>query len=222
MAAVARIAVFFAGMGAAGAAFGQAPVAVVEDVQGKPAGVELMDYVAAGQKIALGSGDTIVLGYIKSCWRETITGGTVTVGAEQSMVEGGTVDRTRAACDGGRIDLAPAQAKKAGGMVYRDLPGTRPRFTLYGTSPLIEAKGGGMLVIERTDQRGERHEVNIDPSALLRGAFYDFAKDDRQLTPGGTYRARLGEQQIVFRVDPLAKPGRTAIIGRLIRFTPPG
>ena len=220
MTAVARIAIFLAGAFAAGSAFAQAPVAVVEDVQGKPAGVELMDYVTPGQKIALGSGDTIVLGYVKSCWRETISGGTVTVGAEQSAVVGGKVVRTKVACDGGKISLAPPQAGKAGGMVFRDAPGTRPQFILYGSSPLIEAKGGGTLVIERTDQRGERHEVNIASGALLRGSFYDFAKDDRQLTPGGTYRARLGAQQIVFKIDPLAKPGRTAIIGRLIRFAP--
>ena len=37
--------------------------------------------------IKLGPRDTIVLGYLKSCWRETITGGTVTVGAEQSEVK---------------------------------------------------------------------------------------------------------------------------------------
>ncbi len=220
MTAGVRVAIILAVMASAGSAFAQAPVAVVEDVQGKPAGVELMDYVTAGQKIALGAGDSIVLGYVKSCWRETITGGSVTVGAEQSTVEGGKVERTKVACDGGKISLAPPQAGKAGGMVFRDAPGTRPQFILYGSSPLIEAKGGGKLVIERTDQRGERHEVNIASGALLRGSFYDFAKDDKQLTPGGTYRARLGTQQIVFRVDPLAKPGRTAIIGRLIRFAP--
>ena len=220
MTAGARIAILVASAFAAGSAFAQAPVAVVEDVQGKPAGVELMDYVIPGQKIALGAGDTVVLGYVKSCWRETISGGTVTVGAEQSTVEGGKVERTKVACDGGKISLAPPQAGKAGGMVFRDMPGTRPQFILYGSSPLIEAKGGGTLVIERTDRRGERHEVKIASGALLRGSFYDFAKDERQLSPGGIYRARLGSQQIVFKVDPLAKPGRTAIIGRLIRFAP--
>lgn len=220
MTAAARIAILLAGTCAAGSAFAQAPVAVVEDVQGKLPGVELMDYVSAGQKIALGPGDTVVLGYVKSCWRETITGGAVTVGDEQSTVDGGKVERAKVGCDGGKISLAPPQAKKAGGMVFRDLPGTKPQFILYGSSPLIEAKDGGTLVIERTDQRGERHEVTIASGALLRGSFYDFAKDDKQLTPGATYRARLGSQQIVFKVDPLAKPGRTAVIGRLIRFAP--
>jgi hypothetical protein len=101
--------------------------------------------------------------------------------------------------------------------VFRD----RPRqITLFGLSPLIEAKGGGTLVIERVDQPGERHEVTIAANSLLRGAFYDFAKDDKRLAPGGTYRAKLGAQQIVFKIDPLAQPGRTPIIGRLLRFAP--
>lgn len=50
-----------------------------------------MDYVEPGQVIRLGAADGLVLGYLKSCWRETITGGTVTVGTEQSQVAGGEV-----------------------------------------------------------------------------------------------------------------------------------
>src|SRR5262249_33800997 len=66
---------------------GQAPVAVVEDVQGKVSGAELMDYVVPGQVIKLSAGSSIVIGYMKSCWRETISGiGTVIVGTEESSV----------------------------------------------------------------------------------------------------------------------------------------
>jgi hypothetical protein len=70
-----------------------AQVALVEDVNSKSAGVQSMDYVAAGKQIRLGNQDTLVLSYLKSCWRETIAGGTVTVGAEQSDVAGGHVER---------------------------------------------------------------------------------------------------------------------------------
>ena len=34
-----------------------------------------MDYVSAGKIIKLGPKGQVVLGYMKSCWRETITGG---------------------------------------------------------------------------------------------------------------------------------------------------
>ena len=58
-------------------ALAETPVAVVEDVKGKPSGVEFMDYVVPGKVIRLGPNDSIVLGYLASCWRETITGGTM-------------------------------------------------------------------------------------------------------------------------------------------------
>src|ERR1700753_2685392 len=70
-----------------GAAMAQSPVAVVEDVQGKVTGAEFMDYVAPGAVIKIGADGKVVLGYMKSCRRETITGiGTVIVGADESMV----------------------------------------------------------------------------------------------------------------------------------------
>ena len=62
--------VVFAGLTGPGAA--QAPVAVVEEVQGTVTGVEFMDYVAPGKVIKLGPNGSVVLGYMKSCWRETI------------------------------------------------------------------------------------------------------------------------------------------------------
>src|SRR5437879_10238705 len=76
----------------------QSPAAVVEEVKGNPVGVEFMDYVAPGKVIRLGPQDSIVLGYMKSCWRESITGGTVTVGTEKSEVESGKVERTKTEC----------------------------------------------------------------------------------------------------------------------------
>ena len=101
-------------------ALAQAPVALVEEVRGRPAGIELMDYVSAGKVIKLGRQDSIVLGYLRSCWHETITGGTVIVGAEQSDVRGGEVVRSKVKCDGGNIALTPGQANQSAGTSYRD------------------------------------------------------------------------------------------------------
>src|SRR6202795_4885386 len=86
-----------------GLAAAQAPVAVVEEVQGKVTGVEFMDYVAPGKVIKLGPAGVVVLGYMKSCWRETITGaGTVIVGAEESIVHLGDVKAGKVQCDSGQ------------------------------------------------------------------------------------------------------------------------
>jgi hypothetical protein len=210
-----------------GTASAQAPVAVVEDVTGNPAGVEFMDYVPAGKVIRLGPKDAVVLGYMKSCWRETITGGTITVGEEQSTVTDGRIQREKVSCDT-KMQMTQAQASKSGAMVFRAppkpvaAPGALPaaQLRLYGLSPVVEVKGGGKLVIERLDQTGERHEVTIVGQQLLRGSFYDFAKAEKALEAGGLYRASVGTQQIVFKVDPYARPGQAPVVGRLLRFEP--
>ena len=100
----------------------QSPVAIVEDVSDRAAGVEFMDYVAKGKVIKLSGGGKLVLGYLKSCWRETITGATVTVEFEKSRVQGGNVDREKVACDAGRMQLTAETASKGGAMVFREVP----------------------------------------------------------------------------------------------------
>ncbi|HTP84005.1 MAG TPA: hypothetical protein VMQ11_13730 [Alphaproteobacteria bacterium] len=199
----------------------QAPVAVVEDVNSKSAGVEFMDYVAPGKVIRLGAADTLVLGYMNSCWQESITGGTVTVGATQSSVAGGKVQREKTACDGGKMQLSEQQASKSGAVVFRSAPkpsAMQPQLTLYGLSPVVDVKGGGHLVIERLDRPGERVETDIAAHQMFRGSFYDFAKAGQALKAGGVYRASVGARQIVFKVDPEAQAGNAPIIGRLLRF----
>jgi hypothetical protein len=206
-------------------ALAQAPVALVEEVVGKPPGVEFMDYVAAGKVIKLGPRDSIVLGYLKTCWRETIRGGTVTVGPAQSEVQGGAVDRVRVECDGGRMELAAAQAKQSAAAVVRKVTTPRtvpkPQFTIYGRTPIVELKGGGKLVIERVDvANGERLEFTISRIELVRGAFYDLVRTGTSLKAGGIYRATVGDQQIVFDVAKDAKEGAEPLAGRLLRFQP--
>src|SRR5665647_3958530 len=98
--------------GLAASAAAQAPVAIVEDTQGKVEGVELMDYVAPGKVIKLGPKATVVLGYFKSCWRETIAGGTVVVGTEESLVHLGDVQRVKVECDGGTVQFSDREASQ--------------------------------------------------------------------------------------------------------------
>jgi hypothetical protein len=204
-------------------------VALVENVIGNPAGVELMDYLEAGKTIALGPRDTIVLSYMSSCVRETITGGTVTVGTDQSEVQAGRVARSTVSCEVGKMLLAADQAVQFGGRIFRSPPPAKqaaedsiPQFTLYGRSPIVELKAPGKLMIERIDQASEPYVVNVENEDLLRGRFYDFAKRGRNLAAGGIYRVSLGGQEIVFKVDSHAKPGNTPILGRLLRFGSPG
>lgn len=208
-------------------AWAQAPVAVVEDVSGKTAGVEFMDYVAAGKVIKLGPRDTLVLGYLKSCWRETISAGTVTIGTEQSEVQNGKVERTRVKCDGGQMNLSPEQAVQSAGVISRSISGSQadaeparlpqPQVRLYGRIPVVEVRGTGKLLIERLDEPGEHYDIAIASRELVRGAFFDLAKSRRILAPGGLYRATFGSKQVVFAVDPNASAS-APLLARLLRL----
>ncbi|TPQ39110.1 hypothetical protein C2U70_07740 [Bradyrhizobium guangdongense] len=208
------------------AAAAQAPVAIVEDVQGKVVGVEFMDLVAPGKVIKLGPGASVVLGYMKSCWRETITGGTAVVGAEQSMVHLSDVQRVKVECDVNAIKLSDREASQSAATTFRAMgPGQQaptvptPQLTLYGLSPVVEIKSvSGTLIIERVDVQGERYVVTIKKDVLLRGKFYDFIKTQTSLTPGGIYTASLSGRKLTFKIDSGAKAGPTPLIGRLLRM----
>lgn len=217
--AFALAALFGSGAGAAA----QTPVAVVEDVASKSAGVSFMDYVVAGQVIKLAPKDTLTLGYMKSCWRETITGGTVVAGAEQSMIHQGEIARVRVDCDAGRMQLTDRQASESAATVFRGMTPAQqaalpPQITLFGLSPVVEANARDALVIERLDQPGERYEAAANDKSRVRGRFYDLAKAGKALAPGGLYVASAGQRKIVFKIDPAAKPGDAPVIGRLLRL----
>lgn len=208
---------------AASAAAPQSPVAVIGDITGGPASVQAMDYVDAGQVIELGQQDTVVIGYLKSCWHETITGGAITVGTVQSEVRGGRVERSRTPCDTGQMLLTAQLANTSAGAAIRTAPTggpPQPEFTLYGLSPVVEVRPSGTLVIERIDQPGERHEITLAADRLVRGAFLDLARVGIVLSPGGIYRAKAGAQEMVFQIDPSATAGQAPLIGRLIRLQP--
>ena len=106
---------------ATSAASAASPVALIEDLSGNPAALEVMDYLETGQVIRLGARETLVLSYLNSCTRETITGGTVTVGTEQSKVVSGKVERTEVRCDRARDSASAEYVIQSSGHVFRGL-----------------------------------------------------------------------------------------------------
>lgn len=218
------IAVGFGLLALAGPAAAEVPVAVVEEVQGKVTGAEFMDYLTPKAVIKLGPGGSVTISYMKSCQRETINGlGTVIIGTDESFVQFADVKREKTDCDSTQSHATTKATSEAAATVLRSLasdksgPKIKTQLTLYGSSPMVEAKGKGTLVIERLDVRGERQQVELNGNQA-RGKFYDFAGTSRALTPGGIYSASFGTSKIVFLVDANAKPGPTPIVGRLIRL----
>jgi hypothetical protein len=201
----------------------QAPVAIVEDVKGNVVGAEFMDYVSPGQIIKLGATGSIVLGYMTSCRRETITGGVVVVGTEESKVQFAQIERTKVDCDLNRAQVSDRETNQSAATTFRGIDSGRrtlaPRqLRIYGLSPVVETTLRGNLIIERTDLPGERHEVRLGATSLTKGRFYDFAAVGTSLVPGGTYAAVLGSSRTIFTVDPLARPGAAPIISRLLHL----
>jgi len=197
------------------------PMALVEDVKSTTAGVEFMDYVGNGQVITLAPRDVLVLSYLKSCEHETITGGTVTVGMERSEVRDGRVVRTKVACDDGRVRLSSAEASQSAATAFR-LQSANIRPVLYAQAPVVQLPrdlppDDRVLRIERKDRPGERHDFQVDDATAAAG-FYDLARLNIYLAPGGTYDASIGGHKLTFRVDRKAKSGRTAIVSRLVRM----
>ena len=98
-------------------------IALVESLTGNPSGVEVMDYVRAGQIIRLGPHQTIVLSYMASCVRETIRAGPSPLG------------RSGAKCN---LDMSE---------------GSRVTAIVAGWSPRAKRPtGGGVFAAQRTDR----------------------------------------------------------------------
>ncbi|QQO13593.1 hypothetical protein JJB99_30000 [Bradyrhizobium diazoefficiens] len=204
-------------------ALAETPAAIVEDVQGKVDGIAFMDYVAPGKIIKLGPKAGITLSYLKSCQRETISEGVVLVGAEESTVQLGEVKREKVPCDTNAAKLSEREANQSAATTFRtmrsDAKGTPAKLpTIYGTAPLVQAKSGSTLVIERTDGKEPTISIPLKNDLMIGGKFYDFAKAGKTLTPGGSYLAILGAKRYAFQVDASATSSPMPIVGRLLRL----
>jgi len=219
---IAMAATVLAGLAAHGAgAQSAAPAALVEDVSPGVTGVEAFDYVPAGKEIQLGSAGKLVLGYLASCVEETILGGAVTVGAEQSTVAGGSVERKTIACAGQPMQLTAEQSGMSGGLAFRRPPSTstapapapatdRPRL-IPGTGPVISLPKPGRVTISRVDAKAPPVTLDLPAKPV------DLGKRGVQLAPGGTYRASYGASAVLFEVD-ARSTGESSPLARLIRF----
>ncbi|MFP6759036.1 MAG: hypothetical protein VCC99_12580 [Alphaproteobacteria bacterium] len=194
------------------------PVALVEDLSAERPNLQFMDFLEEGRVIALATRERIVLGYMAACLRETIIGGTITVGSEESFVEGGTIEREEIDCDGGALRLTTAQAQEAGATVFRTkkkgdakvLP--RAQRVLYGVSPmLLLPKGPAKVTITRLDATAKPLTI------LVENRRHDLAKDGVALAKGGLYAAETGEHRVVFKISAIADSG-ASILGRLLAF----
>jgi hypothetical protein len=201
----------------------QLPSALVENVTGAIAGPEFLDYVSPGQVIQLGTSGTIVLAYLESCTRETITGGELTIGLHSSQVTGGEIKRETPPCN--RAAVSTAATSDAGGAVFRSRPPEKRaadsrRVSIHSLSPIFEISDHGTMLLKRIDRPGEQYEIAVSPGSLVKGKFYDFAVGNGPLKAGGKYEVSFGANQLILEVDHLAYTDGP-LLARLVRLTSP-
>lgn len=207
--------IFFASWLISASAFAQNPTAIIEEITASKPDVEKLDIANAGQIIELGETGKLVIGYLRSCVREQIDGGTVTVGVDRSIVKGGRVSRERVECDGGRLLLTLQQSLSGSTFLIRKPPGgsVRSMVTVQSTSPIIiPPHGARTLVIERLD--GSYKIQKFD----LVGRYLDLASVGVALIAGGLYRAVAGAHETIFDVGQRARVGAGPVISRLVIF----
>jgi hypothetical protein len=202
------------GLGLAAADSGGVPTALVESISAPVAGVTAFDYLRQGSTVTLPANDVLTLDYISQCVRETITGGTVTIGADRSTVDGGSVKRSRSDCDGGDLQLAANQSQGAV-VAYRNVT-DEPTLTLDSTAPIILAGASGTLRIERLDRPEPPIVLDVRATGTPPHAAIDLAQAHRALGQGGVYRATIGQRKIVFRVAADAAGADAPVIQRVL------
>ena len=195
------------------------PVAIVEEIYAGDVSVRYMDYVESGRVIQLGTGGRLSLGYLKTCFRESIVGGRVIVGTGQSTVDGGNIYRVRVECDGGKLDLFGNEPGKSGVLVVRNLGVKQqgvspiPSFRIFGRSPMVKVTNGATSVaFFRLDAPAKRLEISVARRIA------DLWMLDEVLVAGAIYQATAGRKSVVFKVARQARLGPGPIIGRLIHF----
>ena len=193
-------------------AYADEPMILVESVSAPVPNVAPMTYINTGATIDLGQSTVLVLDYLNSCVRETITGGVVHVDVPISQVDNGSFKNARLACDAG--NLASAAVASQGGVVYRALGDP---LLIRSTDPIFVAATAGTLVIT---QEGETDSPKIQvqiPDNGRRGPFaLDLSKVHAPLQPGITYRATMGDRHIVFRVAQGAGGDTVAALQRIV------
>ncbi len=203
------------------------PVAIVEDISRDRDDLQFMDLLERGRSFELSRDETVTLGYLASCARETIRGGRVLIGAEQSRVFGGAIERDTVRCDNRSHQLAEAQSQEVGASIFRNafdrpvVPGqsaddaTPPRNfrRLYAPQPLVKLRSASVarITVRRLDRPAE-------PIRLwVRDGVVDFRVRDVTLAVGGLYRVEAGSASVVFRILPAQRGADTGTaLSRLI------
>jgi hypothetical protein len=187
-------------------------VAILEEIAGASGKHEAFDELKAGERLDLGTGGRAIIGYLGSCTRETIEGGAVMIGKDQSEIEGGKVQRETIPCEATQLVLTDQEAGQSATVVFRGPPWEKwVRQVVPSPSPVVLATGK-TLTIKRLDEDEKAQAVS------LTSGHADLATENITLTPGGYYELTAGKKQMVIQIDPAAQSGPMPVASRLVRL----
>lgn len=192
----------------------EAPAAIVEDADAGRTDLGLFEMLQSGRQIDLRNGERLVLGYLGSCIRETVTGGKVVIGAKESTVTGGQVSREKVECAGGQVGLDKSSKGKAGVVVFRNSPkkkSVKPKLVVSrDVSPILRMTATTARVsLQRLDQAEPARLVKISGNVL------DLRAAGIALAPGGRYEALAGARRVRIEISPDAGAD-AGLLGRLV------
>lgn len=175
-------------------------VALVEEGSAAKAGIGEFSLLAAGTTFELGTAETIVIGYMTSCRRETITGGQVTIGEKQSEVAGGKVTSETVQCGEPRLALSAAESQQSATIAFRPADSLKH---VYSRSLLLVGRGGQTIFLEIVEADSGKSVKKLQTET---GRF-DLAEEKVDLKPGKTYHLKTARNTVMVEIDPAAKTG---------------
>lgn len=197
------VAVMLTGLAAtAGAA--SRPVAIVEESPKADGKAQAFNLLAESDTFDLAAGETVILGYLKSCMRETITGGSVTIGSKESTVVGGTVTREQTQCAVNKLALTADESQQSATIAFRGQ--VKHIFT---RQPLIMAGKSQGVTIEPVEG-GEVWQIVPENGRI------DFRAAKLQMQPGANYRVKGATQVVIVEVDDAADTTKTGLLERVV------
>lgn len=196
-------------------AFAAGPSAIVENVSYASDELFEFDYLFPGREISVPAGQTLVIGYLSSCVRETVTDGAIRIGDEQSegdaLITRESMDCAGAATVAGADAQATALTAIFRGGEQAPVGGERP---VASTLPVfLVPHNAATLSISRLD--ADAPDISVNAS----GGVVDMAAAGAQpLTPGGVYFASAGSAFIEFAVSGDATAQGGPATPRLVRL----
>ena len=200
-----------------------ASVAIVEEVSADNLAVAEFEFLQSGQVIELPPQAQIVISYFRSCQRESIRGGRVTVGDGESQVDNGRIVRQQVDCEPAQLDQQQMAASKSAVAVFRKAPGakttsdaavSRESRRIYGLSPVVLVSPGESWLEIREQNAPRKKPLRVK----LKQSVTDLFRQDIQLQAGKRYLFSIGPHSVEVVVDPFAEAGPLPLVSRWIKI----